>query len=40
MVAELVLAPEIEQDVSEAYDWYENLVTVYAICHTARDADK
>lgn len=24
MTAELVLAPEAEQDVSEAYDWYEN----------------
>ena len=24
MAAERVLAPEAEQDVSEAYDWYEN----------------
>jgi plasmid stabilization system protein ParE len=24
MAAELVLAPEAEQDVGEAYDWYEN----------------
>lgn len=23
MVAELILAPEAEQDISEAYDWYE-----------------
>lgn len=24
MTAELVLAPEAEQDLSDAYDWYEN----------------
>ena len=24
MAAELVLAPEAERDISEAYDWYEN----------------
>jgi hypothetical protein len=24
MAAELVVAPEAEQDVSDAYDWYEN----------------
>jgi hypothetical protein len=23
MPAELILAPEAEQDISEAYDWYE-----------------
>ena len=24
MAAELILAPEAEQDISEAYDWYEH----------------
>ena len=24
MAAELILAPEVEQDISDAYDWHEN----------------
>jgi hypothetical protein len=30
MAAKLILAPEAEQDVSEAYDWYEKVGYAWA----------
>ena len=43
MAAELLLAPEVQQDIDEAYCWYEyadGTVTVYGALHTSRDPEK
>jgi len=51
MAAELIIAPEAEQDLADAYAWYESrrsglgeelltTVTIYCVFHTSRNPDK